>query len=346
MPEMARSRVDFPEPDGPVSSVDSCAARRSVASLTMTRPSGRRTVTASRPICSPAPGRGGRRRQPCGGMRRLDRGIERGETIEHGLEVGERDVIVHEEGQGFVDAAEGARGLRHHAEGDLAGEVERRRDDIGNDRAQLSVGRGEADQIFADGDDLEIIADDRGEALPQRVLFRILALEQRDLLGVFAQPRQREAEVGLIALPREGKLNQRASDEMRDPGADAGVDQRDPEQEAREGDRRIGQGEVGREHPQQNREGHQRTQIRNEQDREGVDAIAFLAAVDEAVDVLGDALVGVVGAAAERHAVMGVAVEPAADVILGQPAPPADDEGRGDDEFENRRGDIDESPGR
>ena len=60
----------------------------------------------------------------------------------------------------------------------------------------------------------------------------ILALEQRDLLAVFADAREIEAEVRLDRLLAEIKPRQPSADELRDAGRKAGVEDRDPEQEA------------------------------------------------------------------------------------------------------------------
>jgi hypothetical protein len=232
--------------------------------------------------------------------RAFDRGVERRETVEHGFELGERGVVVDEEGQRAFDAPEGARGLRHDAELDLAGEIERRGEDVGDDRAQLAIAGGEGHQFLLAIDDLQIVGVDRREPLHQRAPLGSLAFEQRNLLGIFAQPRQREAEIGLVALALEGQRHQRAADPVRDQRADSRIEQRHPEQEARQHEVRAGHREVRRQAPQHDRERNERGQRRDQQDGIGVDAVTLLPAVDEPVDVLGDALVGIVHAAAAR----------------------------------------------
>ena len=123
------------------------------------------------------------------------------------------------------------------------------------------------------------------------------------------------------------------------------IDQRYPKEEARHGEVGARNGEIRRQGPQDHREGDQRGEGRDQQDRIGVDAIAHLPAIDEAVHVFGDALVGVVGVEAlEAHAIMGGAIEPAAHIMLGQPPPPADHEDRLRDEFDDGADDVDRHP--
>ena len=176
--------------------------------------------------------------------------------------------------------------------------------------------------------------------------FDSFAIEQRDLLAIFAQTREREAKICFIALLREEQARERPADEMGDPRTEAGVDERHPEQESGHGDIGAGNGEIGREIKQDDGKGNERAQCGNQKNRIGVDAVAAgIAAVEEAIDVLRDTLIGIVEiAAAQAHAVMGCAVEPMADVEMGQPAAPADDQHRLHDIFEHRSGDIDRRP--
>ena len=90
----------------------------------------------------------------------VDRGIESRQPVEHRLEIGERRIIGDEEVQGFVDASEGLRRLRHDAKFDLAGKVKGSRDDIRNERTDLAVARGEHHELLAALDDRHVIAED------------------------------------------------------------------------------------------------------------------------------------------------------------------------------------------
>ena len=145
--------------------------------------------------------------------------------------------------------------------------------------------------------------------------------EQRHLLGILAQAHQREAEIRLVALLIEIELHQRAADEMGDPGAEHRIDQRRPDEIA--GDV-IGlladhQRRGRRQGPQDHHERHQRHD-RAEQGDADIER-----RVDELADVVGDALVGVVGLIAfQPHAVMRALAEPAAEIALGQPVSPPD----------------------
>ena len=89
------------------------------------------------------------------------------------------------------------RCLGHDAQRDLAGEIEGRGEDVRNDRTDLAVKAGEGDQLFAPVDHFEIIGDQRAETCAQSDLFLSLAVQQRHLLAIFAQPGQRKAEIGL-----------------------------------------------------------------------------------------------------------------------------------------------------
>ncbi len=60
----------------------------------------------------------------------------------------------------------------------------------------------------------------------------VLALQQRDLLAVFADAREIEAEVRLDRLLLEIERGELAADELRDAGREHRVDRRHPEQQA------------------------------------------------------------------------------------------------------------------
>src|SRR5580704_2900736 len=73
-------------------------------------------------------------------LRLVDRYIERVQTIDHRFETGKVGVVVDKESQRAGHVPEGASSLRHHAELDFAGEIERRCEDIRNDRGDLAKG--------------------------------------------------------------------------------------------------------------------------------------------------------------------------------------------------------------
>ena len=108
---------------------------------------------------------------------------------------------------------------------------------------------------------------------------------------------------------------------MGHPGPDNGVDQRCPDQITRDvvvlrpDHQRRGRRQV----PQDHHEGNQRDDRAEQRDAD------VQRRIDEHADVVGDALVGIVGLVAlEAHAVMGALPEPAAEIAVGQPAPPSD----------------------
>ena len=128
----------------------------------------------------------------------------------------------------------------------------------------------------------------------------ILALEKRDLLAVFADAREIEAEVRLDRLLAEVKPRQAAADELGDACREASVKDRDPEQKARDShaeDRRVeGVGnppQDDRERDQIGRGGDRLDGVIVDADVAGIDAGP--GAVDEAADILRNALIGVVG---------------------------------------------------
>ena len=139
----------------------------------------------------------GERHPPAGGAALAHAGdgrLEGGQAVDHRLVVGEGGVGRDEEGQGRFDAAEGADGLLHVAERDAAGEEIRRRDKVGHDHVGLEIAEREGLQLQIAADDRHVVADDVGEAAGEALALGRLAFEEGDLLGVFAQPRQREAD--------------------------------------------------------------------------------------------------------------------------------------------------------
>ncbi len=264
-----------------------------------------------------ASGRGNARRSGFGERLRLvDRRVERVETIDHRFEAGKIGIIIHEESERIRHLRERAGGLRHRAELDLAGEVKRRGEDEWDDRRQLAEGLRKGGDPHAAKDHSEEVGDERREAAVEYVFLGILAAQQRNLLGVFAKPGQREAEVGFHVLALEIKADQRATDQMRDQRPGGRVEQRDPEQKAGQRDIGAGQRERLRQAPQHDGERDERRDGRDQQDREVVKPVGLartvVAAVDETINVLGDALIGVVGLPSDQaDPVMIVPGEPA-----------------------------------
>ena len=164
------------------------------------------------------------------------------------------------------------------------------------------------------------------EAARQMLPLGRLAMHQCDLLGIFAQARQREAEVRLAPLLLEIERDQRLADEVGDPGRHRRIDQRGPEDEAGNDEVRAWNGDRDGDVPEDDRERDQRRDLRQHGQREGIGL------VQEGAGVLRDALVGVVGRAGERDAVMRAVLQPAPAVFVGHPFAPADQQHRlGDD---------------
>ena len=108
---------------------------------------------------------------------------------------------------------------------------------------------------------------------------------------------------------------------MDDRGAGDGIDQRRPHQIP--GDRPVDSEQRERRARRQHPKDHDKRAERDHRVEETKAEVEAL--LDEQVDVLGDALVGIVGGVAEKlHAVMVGPVQPMAQVLLRHPAPPAD----------------------
>ena len=194
-------------------------------------------------------------------------------------------------------------------------------DDEREDHRHLLVARGQRVQHLGALHDRPPVADHAGEAMAESLLLLGLAGVERDAFHVLAHAHQAVAEVGLHPLLAEPQRGQRTADEMREPGADDRVGQRDPDHVAGDGDaeQRDGAGQ----RPQDAEEADQRDDVRQQADAEGQRV------VDEVADVLGDALVRVVGAdrgaiGGQADAVVGAIGEPLVEEAHGQPAAPAD----------------------
>ena len=133
--------------------------------------------------------------------------------------------------------------MRHHAELDLAREIEWRREDERDDRRDLAESLRKGGDPHASIDEREKVSDERAEAPSDHVLLGIFPAQKRDLLGIFAQAGEREAEVGFHVLALKVQADQRPSDQMGDQRARGRVDQRHPEQEARQDEVGAGQRE-------------------------------------------------------------------------------------------------------
>ena len=185
----------------------------------------------------------------------------------------------------------------------------------------MRVSRRQKRQLFGPLHNLKKIADHIAEAIEQSFPLGGLSREQRDLLGILAHPDEVETEVGLEPLLAKIKRHQRPADEVGERGSNNGVEQRRPHEIAGNAEGRAEQvkGSGRGERPKNYHEGAQRDDRAEQSDADRERAI------DEQIDVLGDALVGVVGGVPEQlHAVMVGAGEPMVEVFPCHPAAPAD----------------------
>jgi len=148
------------------------------------------------------------------------------------------------------------------------------------------------------------VADDLLEAaVDVRALLRFAPVE-RDRFGVFAQAHQAEAEVGFAPQLPEIQLDQRAAEEVQ--GDDV----------ARHRVRHQHGHEQVRDRPQHGAEGDQLHE-RAEEDQQEVDGPAR-----ERVDVLADALVGIVDLVAGAQRIVFAVLQVAVEETAREPAPP------------------------
>ena len=121
-------------------------------------------------------------------------------------------------------------GLHHAAELDLVGEIGRRHQDVGENHRGLRIASGKRRQPLGPAHDAIPVFDDAAEALGKPLAFGSLALQQRNLFGVLADPNQIEAEIRLEALLLKIKPDQRGADPLGQGGSENGIDQRAPYQ--------------------------------------------------------------------------------------------------------------------
>ena len=126
---------------------------------------------------------------------------------------------------------ERASGLRHHTELDFAGEIEWRREDIGNDRGDLVKGLRKCCDPHTSVDEHEIIRDERPKTLPT-MFCSAVPCSKAPPLGVFAQVGERKAEVGLHVPTLKIQIDERASDQAGNQCPQPRIQQGDPETEA------------------------------------------------------------------------------------------------------------------
>jgi hypothetical protein len=201
-----------------------------------------------------------------------------------------------------------------------AGEIGRRDDDIRKDHRSLCVALCEESQLLLPLHQRIPVADNRAEARQVMLAFGRFAAERGDLLGILARAHQIEAEIRLEALLLEIQGYERLADQMGQYSADGGVDQRRPNEIS-------GNVEVGAE---KGKRCVRRQRPKNDDERAERDHGVEHADADcqrvlhKQLQIVGDALVGVIGGVAEKlHAVMIGRREPLTQIGSRHPAPPA-----------------------
>ncbi|MNQ91403.1 hypothetical protein D3C85_1067840 [compost metagenome] len=120
---------------------------------------------------------------------------------------------------------------------------------------------------------------------------------------------------------------------MGQPAADPGIHQRAPEHIA--GNGHAKDFKAARNAPENDRERHQADDVGQQPEPQGQGVAG------EAVEVFTQALVGVIGVAALLQLIKILVLQPAREVLLGQPAPPADGQHLGQVQAVHRREDRD-----
>ena len=251
------------------------------------------------------------------------------QTLHRGTPHRQLLVVVHQPAQRPLHGGKRHGGRDQHPHFDLAAEVARRQQQIGEHHGRHHVEGGKPDQVL-------LLVDQRTGGVQQRVKARAqlgtlnaLAAIKGNRLGVVAHAHQVVAKVGLQALLVEVELALRPANDEGDPGAQAAVQQRNPDHEARNVQRRttqrLGQRDVRalRDTPQHAGEQAQRQQRaqqpRGQHQRHlGKDIDVFLNTLIRVVRHLHSG-----GVARQLQPVKRLLPQPALQVVLRQPAAPA-----------------------
>src|SRR5579871_396773 len=175
MPAMARRSVLLPEPDGPLTSSLSPGATAASIPLIKVRPSGRprssfsisRSSPRASPIAMPAPSAPAASALAIAWSKLIKRSTL-ALLVYQGRIIGRTGgVDVDKPGERSLHLAESIRGLGQDAEGDDAGEVVGRSDDIGKDTRERAVETDEPVEPLVQQHGLVPIGDHLGESIPE-----------------------------------------------------------------------------------------------------------------------------------------------------------------------------------
>ena len=320
-PAIVRSSDVLPLPDGPVTSRCSSASQAPARYVQQLATIGRLDAQRASSIES----RGSSLRSTHALRQRLRRAIgvrrEPRQALDGGAPVGEAGVGVDEPAQRTLHLAERLRGLHQAAELQPAGEVARRRGEHREHVGELPIAGREPGEPLGGADQRVPVRAHRIEHLRQALPFARFARCQRHRLGMVAQLHERVAEVGFDALLLHVQAHERQAEPLRDPAAERGVGDRDPDHVAGQVDaaRPERERERARQAPQDADERDQRHARVQQAERQ------LQARADEAAGVLRDALVGVVDRLCLllREPVRRARLEPALQQVVRQPRAPA-----------------------
>ncbi|RMP88504.1 hypothetical protein ALQ16_200701 [Pseudomonas syringae pv. actinidiae] len=228
----------------------------------------------------------------------------------------QRAVGADEPAEVLLHVAECRVDLHQITQLDLAREIPRRSDDKGKDQGNLRIAGGKKGQPLLDFHRGPKVIPDHRKPPAQALVFVALALGQGNAFGVFPHTYQGKTQVCLVTFLLVVQRDQTLADPVRQQAADDGVKHGRPEHVAR--DRDTEQFDAARHAPENDRERNQAD------DRAHQAKPQAQGAGGELIEVFGQTLVRVIGVTALLQMVVILVIEPAGEMLLGQPAAPAD----------------------
>src|SRR5262245_24700955 len=158
------------------------------------------------------------------GAHPLERALEAGEAVDHRAPGGDLFVRLDEEAECVLDLLEGLARLHEAAEPELASEEAGRRDDRRDDPRPKSIAGREIGHALLADHDAPPVAHDIFEPLTEVTELVRLAMVEGHAFAIFAEADEAESKVGLVSLPIEVQLDERATEPVGDPRAEDRVE--------------------------------------------------------------------------------------------------------------------------
>src|SRR5262249_2623415 len=150
-------------------------------------------------------------------MHRFERALEAGEPLDHRGPGGDLLVGLHEEAEGVLHLLKSLGRLHESAQAELAPEYGGWCQNGRYDPRSEPVGGGEVGHPLLPQHDAPPVLYHRLEPLAKAAELVGLAAVERHALGVLAKAHEAESEVGLVSLPIEVQLDQRAAEPAGHP---------------------------------------------------------------------------------------------------------------------------------